>query len=111
LEGLTNYIYEVQKGTKPMALVTLGEGEKAAAIDKIEKSGLAYALQKIEDKVNIFFGKAPCIELVSKFLHKKLNELSAQEDFILGILLGYCRVAQCERYLNRELYSLKQALQ
>jgi len=101
MDGLNNYIYEVQRGTKPMALVTLVESKLETAIKKIEKSGLSYAVQELEGKVNIFFGHSPCVETVRGFLHKKLHELSAEEDFILGTMLGYCRIAQCERYLGR----------
>ena len=101
MESLNSYIYEVQKGTKPLALVTLENENRSIAIEKITKNGLSYALQEIGDKINIFFGAEPCVRVIRGFLHKKLNELDAQEDFILGILLGYCRIAQCERYLNR----------
>lgn len=101
MKGLSNYIYEVQRGTKPMALVTMELGDENAAVSKIEKSGLSYATQKLEGKVNIFFGQKPCIKIVEGFLGKKLCELTPQEDFMLGTMLGYCRIAQCERYLSK----------
>lgn len=101
MEGVCNYIYEVQRGTKPMALVTTEKRHLEKIIEKVQKSGLAYAVQELGEKVNVFFGKAPCVEVVKGFLDKKLNELSAQEDFILGTMLGYCRIAQCERYLQK----------
>jgi hypothetical protein len=33
---------------------------------------------------------------------KKLNELTPEEDFILGIMLGYDRLRQCNRYLKQK---------
>ena len=101
MEGINNYIYEIHRGTKPMALLTTEKENLGKAVEKIQKSGLAYAVQEFGEKVNVFFGKAACIEVVKSFVGKKLHELTAQEDFILGTMLGYCRIAQCERYLNK----------
>jgi hypothetical protein len=30
-----------------------------------------------------------------------LNELSDEQDFMLGVMLGYGRLVQCDRYLQR----------
>lgn len=43
--------------------------------------------------------KKKCVDVVKTF-SPKLNELTAEQDFILGIMLGYDRVKQCERYLK-----------
>ena len=47
----------------------------------------------------MYFGEKACVDVV-KTLNPKLNELSAEQDFMLGIMLGYDRVKQCERYLK-----------
>ena len=38
--------------------------------------------------------------MLRRFNKRYLSELTAEEDFILGIMLGYDRVKQCERYLR-----------
>ena len=53
------------------------------------------------DKVNIFFGNKECIDIVAQFSSDNLSFLSAHEDFMLGIMLGYNRIEQCRRYLNK----------
>lgn len=98
---LNTYIYEIKKGTKPLALITVSQERVDRLLDKITKNGLKYALQKIENKCNIFFGESDCVDVAKTFLDKNLSQLSAEKDFILGILLGYNRVQLCRRYLNK----------
>lgn len=103
MEDLLNaYIYEIKKGTKPMALMTVQSELSAGFVEKIRKNKLAICTQNIGAKDNIFFGNCECIKIVSKFLNKSLSQLSDEEDFILGIMLGYSRLEQCKRYLNRQ---------
>lgn len=99
---LNAYIYEIKKGTKPMALLTVECSQSEKFLSKIKKNDLDFFVQNIEEKDNIFFGVSDCIEIVSKFLDKSLSQLSSEEDFILGIMLGYSRIKQCRRYLNRQ---------
>ncbi len=104
---LNTYIYEVKKGTKPIALITVFSVLSDKFISKIKKNKLAFCVQNIGDKCNIFFGKKECIDTIATFLNKDLSKLTPQEDFILGILLGYNRIEQCKRYLNKlNLYPL-----
>ena len=94
------YLYEVSKGTKPVALVTLEAEYKEKIETRLKKMKIAYLIQPLEcDKFNIFFGKKECISVIKTFI-KPLNLLSAEEDFILGTILGYDTVLQCERYLK-----------
>ncbi len=98
---LNTYIYEIKKGTKPLALVTVLSDKTEGCIEKIRKSQLSYCVQKNGNKSNIFFGNIHCVEIIQGFLHKDLSKLNPAEDFILGILLGYSRIEQCKRYLNK----------
>ena len=41
-----------------------------------------------EKKVNLYFGKQECLDAVKTFIHKPLNRLSPEEDFMLGAYLG-----------------------
>ncbi len=95
------YLYEISKGTKPVALVTV-ENELVLKIEtKLKKLKIAYLIEPLEfNKVNIFFGKKECIAALKTFL-KPLNTLNPYEDFILGAILGYDIQMQCERFLKR----------
>ena len=102
MDDLVNaYIYEIKKGTKPMALITIDNTLTDRFVDKIDKNKLSYIVIHLDKKDNIFFGIKECIEIVSGFCDKDLSSLSAQEDFMLGIMLGYNRIEQCKRYLNK----------
>lgn len=101
LKVFHHHIYEYQKGIRNLILTT----EKAIHQDYIEtklvKENIDYAIQKVnEDKINVFFGAKECVDVIRNFIHKKLNEFTPEQDFILGILLGYDRRQQCKRYLS-----------
>lgn len=102
---LTTYIYEIKKGTKPCALVTLDKNGLEFAIKKIEKAGLSYFVQnpighaKVQ-KANLFFGHREIIQVLEEIITSDLNKLCREHDFMLGILLGYDIKKQCERFLE-----------
>ena len=72
MKVLMNHIYELKKGVRNMVLFTL------------------------------FFGKKPCLEAIRMIVTRPLNQLTPEEDFILGAMLGYDICAQCERYCERK---------
>ena len=95
-----HHIYEYKKGIRNLILTT----EKAKYRDSIENrlknEKIDYIIHDIPNgKINVYFGEKACVDVV-KTLNPKLNELSAEQDFMLGIMLGYDRVKQCERYLK-----------
>lgn len=102
---LATYIYEIKKGTKPCALVTLNKNELEFAIKKIEKAGLFYFIQnpvghaKIQ-KINLFFGHDEIVKVLKSIITSDLSQLCKEHDFMLGILLGYDVKKQCERFLE-----------
>ena len=100
MEVLNTYIYEVKKGTKPLALVTLENEKRDKAIEKIIKSGFDYFIENVGIKSNIFFGEKTFIDVLKKIFQKNLNALSPEKDFMLGVLLGYGLEQQCERFLK-----------
>ena len=64
-----------------------------------------YLLQPVtEQKVNLYFGKRSCLDAVQTFVDKPLNKLTPEEDFMLGIMLGYDISMQCERYCKRKFH-------
>ena len=68
---------------------------------KLQSEKIDYLIRDNEksDTINVFFGKKPCVDVVKTF-SPKLNELTPEQDFILGILLGYDKVEQCNRFFD-----------
>ncbi len=103
MEVFYHLVYEYQKGLRDLCLFTCVD----KFFDKIKKI-LEY--QKIdylvlalpEDKINIFFGLKDCIDIVKSFSSEELNLLAPEEDFILGMMLGYSRQKQYSRFLKKK---------
>ncbi len=76
--------------------------DRKAAELKLKRNEIEYMVTVLSnDNINIFFGKKECVDVVRSFNGLALNHLSPEQDFILGIMLGYDRLAQCNRYLQR----------
>lgn len=102
MDILNHHIYEYKKGLRDLVLHTLPASLKQDAVRKLESNQIPYIIRKVTDnKINIFFGAIACIEVLQQFGEKKLNEFTPEEDFILGIMLGYNRIQQCNRYLSK----------
>ncbi|MDR0364670.1 MAG: DUF2023 family protein [Bacteroidales bacterium] len=100
---LIHHIYEYKKGVRHLALHTLPASLRKEAEKKLEKQGISYVVKPINDmRINIFFGDDECVEVICRMGDKKLNEFTPEEDFILGIMLGYDKRQQCLRYLQQK---------
>lgn len=103
LKVLMNHIYEYKKGVRQMVLYTFNKKYEEFAVARLENQNIDYIIQPVgNNSVNLFFGKAACIDAVRLMVTKPLNELSPEEDFILGAMLGYDIRLQCERYCQRK---------
>lgn len=103
MQVFIHHLYEYKKGLRNLILHTTKAEHEEAIIKKLDKNEIDYLIQHLgKNKINVFFGATDCVKVMSNFIHKPLNELSDEEDFILGIMLGYDRLKQCERYLNRK---------
>lgn len=96
-------VYEYQKGLRDLCLFTCSDENR----DKIEKSlqlqKISYHICKIENnKLNVFFGMTACLDILKQFSCDDLNALSHEEDFILGMMLGYAKPQQYQRFLMRK---------
>ena len=102
LKVLTHHIYEYKKGIRPLFLETVNSKYKRTVQERLERDKIAYVIQDINKgkNINVFFGEKPCVDVV-KTLNPNLSEHTPQEDFILGTLLGYDKVKQCSRYLEK----------
>ncbi len=96
-------LYECKKGVRSMALATLQPKDLHLAERKIISAKMAYHIHMVSDsKVNVFFGKEECINVIKRMCNKPLYMLSIEEDFILGAMLGYSICEQCNRYCSRK---------
>lgn len=102
MQVLCHHIYEYQKGLRHLVLHTMKGVDREAAERKLSKYNVDYVIQELQrNNINIFFGKKECVDVVRSFKNIPLNELTNEQDFILGIMLGYDRLAQCSRFLQR----------
>ena len=97
-----HHIYEYQKGLRNLILHTLHEKNRKDAVERLIRLRIPFHIQNVsESKINVFFGAPECIDVIKNFGDKPLNELSPEQDFILGTMLGYNLVNQCGRYLSK----------
>lgn len=102
IQILRHHIYEYKKGVRNMILHTMKRKDKEYAIALLKSKKITYWASDVSDrKVNIFFGNPICIDIVKSFKFKALQNISVEQDFILGIMLGYDCQVQFERYIKR----------
>lgn len=103
IKVLLNHIYEYKKGVRHLILHTLNKCYLPIAIERLKSQGICYTVQEAsEHAVNLYFGRPECVETIRLITTRPLNQLSPEEDFILGALLGYDLRMQCERFRKRK---------
>ena len=103
LKVLMNHIYEYKKGVRRMILFTCNRRYEAFAVQRLSRQAIDYVVQPAgKENVNVYFGRRESLDAIRLFVTRPLNELSPEEDFILGAMLGYDICAQCERYCERK---------
>ncbi len=103
MKVLANHIYEYNKGVRPLVLYTFNRRYVDYATSRLRNLNINYILHPAgESNVNLFFGSDQCLEAIRLIATKPLNELSPEEDFMLGALLGYDIRMQCERYCSKK---------
>ncbi|MFV0344768.1 MAG: DUF2023 family protein [Bacteroidales bacterium] len=102
MEVLNHHIYEYKKGLRNLVLHTMSSEYLEQVENRLQKQNIDYFIRHISPKkMNVFFGKKECVKIIDSFNKKSLSQLTPEEDFILGIMLGYDRMLQCERFLSR----------
>ena len=102
-----HHVYEYKKGIRNLVLTTEKAEYKNLIKERLENEHIAYKIDDINGKnINVYFGANECVDVI-KTINPNLSELTAEEDFILGILLGYDRVKQCTRYMRIKNGDLK----
>ena len=100
---LIHHIYEYNKGLRSLVLSTMDIADKDKVRKILDRKEISYCFTKINsEKVNLFFGAEVCIKIIKSFGGKCLSEYTDEEDFMLGTMLGYDRIQQCERYVKRK---------
>ena len=100
---LTNHIYEYKKGVRRMILFTCNRRYEQQACKRLMSQSIDYVVQPAgSDNVNVYFGRRECLDAIRLFVTRPLHELTPEEDFILGAMLGYDICVQCERYCARK---------
>ena len=100
LKVFYHHIYEYKKGIRNLILTTEKAEYKNSIENRLKRENIDYVIHDISsNKINVYFGAKECVDVVKTF-NSKLNELTPEQDFMLGIMLGYDRVKQCERYMK-----------
>ena len=103
MKVLMNHIYEYKKGVRRMILFTCNRRFEQQACHRLCRQSIDYVVQPAgKENVNVYFGRRECLDAIRLFVTRPLNELTPEEDFILGAMLGYDICAQCERYCERK---------
>jgi hypothetical protein len=102
LKIFNHHLYELSRGMRPLAMMTLTAESARPVIARLRHTGVAHHVHDAcPERVNVVFGSRSAVKAVRSFLVRPLCELSAEHDFMLGVLLGYDREMQCARYLSR----------
>ncbi len=102
LQVFYHHIYEYKKGLRNLVLFTGAAKFKEKIKQRLENDNIDFVIDHVDqEKINVYFGAFHCVEVIKTFSTLKLNEISLEQDFILGIMLGYDRTQQCKRYLDR----------
>lgn len=97
-----HHVYEYKKGLRNLVLHTTRAEHREAIEAKLQAEGIAHLVYPLGNgSINVFFGNSLCIEVLRRTDAGNLARLSDEEDFLLGIMLGYDRLQQCARYLKR----------
>ncbi|PIO98801.1 DUF2023 family protein [Pleomorphomonas carboxyditropha] len=95
-------LYELDKGVRQLFMLTVSWADLPGVVARLGAERVDHYVHRLNDsRVNLFFGRPALVETVRRFVDKPLCELTAEEDFMLGALLGYDREQQCRRYLER----------
>lgn len=86
---LMNHIYEFKKGIRQMVLYTFNMKYEALVKERLQHQNIPYLVHPVGNgRLNLFFGRKECLDAIRLFVTKPLNQLTPEEDFILGLCWG-----------------------
>ncbi|BBA50664.1 hypothetical protein FV113G1_10110 [Fusobacterium varium] len=101
MEVFIHHIYEYQKGIRNLILHTTDKKNIEIIKEKLNSENIDYIIYPLgKQRINVFFGAKECVEVIKNINKLSLTAYTPEEDFILGIMLGYDRKKQCERFLK-----------
>ena len=101
MEVFVHHIYEYQKGIRNLILHTTEKTNMEMIKNKLRAEGIDYIIYPLGcNRINVFFGARECVDVIKNINKPSLTAYTPEEDFILGIMLGYDRRRQCERFLK-----------
>ena len=96
-----HHIYEYRKGLRNLILHTISGEYRQQVIDRLKKADIDFQIYTLSNgNINVFFGAKACVDVIKAIGKDCLTNYTPEEDFILGIMLGYDRHQQCKRYLK-----------
>ena len=98
-----HHLYEYKKGLRNLVLHTIAKEHIELVIRRLQVARIDYEIYPAgnDTRVNVFFGASESIAVIRRIGKSDLNDYTPEEDFMLGIMLGYERSQQCKRYLKR----------
>ncbi|MCP4176751.1 MAG: DUF2023 family protein [bacterium] len=101
MKVFNHHVYEYRKGLRDLILYTANANDYNIIKTRLERLKIDYLIYKLKNNnINVFFGDHDCIDVIREINKNSLTEYTPEEDFILGVMLGYCRKQQCKRYLK-----------
>ncbi len=101
MEVFHHHLNEFERGLRNLILHTTKIEYKNDIENRLNEKKISYLIHDIgKDKINIFFGDRYCIDIIKSINKPNLTHYTEEEDFILGIMLGYDSIKQCKRYLK-----------
>jgi hypothetical protein len=101
MKVFNHHVYEYRKGLRDLILYTTTADNYNVIKNRLERLKIDFLIYRLRtNNINVFFGEQDCIEIIRKINKDNLKEYTPEEDFILGVMLGYCRKQQCKRYLK-----------
>ncbi len=96
-----HHVYEYEKGLRDLILHTTVVSDLEEIKQVLERRDIRYSIQYLKNgHMNVFFGSDICINVITEIGKTSLVDYTPEEDFILGIMLGYDRKVQCRRFLD-----------
>lgn len=100
LKVFNHHVYEYRKGLRNLALQTLPSEHEPWGSARLDQLGIDYLIYMAgKQNINVFLGDSECLDVIRQIGKFDLSRYTPEEDFILGIMLGYGRRQQCVRYL------------
>ena len=77
LKVFLNHVYEYKKGVRNMVLYTTNKKYEEFAVSRLNSQNIDYCIQPIGcNKINLFFGRRECIEVIQSMTSRPLNDLA-----------------------------------